>query len=199
MDDYYPHVRNPHVSSSPLRIVLQHQPSSASATTAPMGIKHDGEGDARRRSFRGVRKRSGKWVSEIREPGKASRIWLGTYPAPEMAAVAYDVAAHALRGADAVLNFPEEISARTAPASLSPASIRAAAAEAAAAAAALRQRSPAAETEGQRYMDEEEMFDMPGLLMNMAEGMMMSPPRLSPNAADEAPGMFDDESLWSYP
>ncbi|XP_042470436.1 ethylene-responsive transcription factor ERF026-like isoform X2 [Zingiber officinale] len=197
-DDYYPHVRNPHVSSSPLRIVLQHQPSSASASTAaPMGIKHDGEGDARRRSFRGVRKRSGKWVSEIREPGKASRIWLGTFPAPEMAAVAYDVAAHALRGSDAVLNFPEEIWARPAPASLSPASIRAAAAEAAA--AALRPRSPAAEIGGERYMDEEEMFDMPGLLMDMAEGMMMSPPRLSPNAADDAAEMFDDENLWSYP
>ncbi|KAG6522339.1 hypothetical protein ZIOFF_019478 [Zingiber officinale] len=97
----------------------------------------------------------------------------------------------------AVLNFPEEIWARPAPASLSPASIRAAAAEAAA--AALRPRSPAAEIGGERYMDEEEMFDMPGLLMDMAEGMMMSPPRLSPNAADDAAEMFDDENLWSYP
>ncbi|KAF5479406.1 hypothetical protein F2P56_000227 [Juglans regia] len=83
-------------------------------------------------SYRGVRKRKwGKWVSEIREPGKKTRIWLGSYEAPEMAAAAYDVAALHLRGRGTPLNFPELVDSFPRPASSCPEDVQSAAQEAA--------------------------------------------------------------------
>ncbi|KAL9163405.1 hypothetical protein ABFS82_06G038200 [Erythranthe guttata] len=173
--------------------------------------------------YRGIRYRSGKWVSEIRQPRKTTRVWLGTYPTPEMAAAAYDVAALALKGPETALNFPDLAQSYPIPDSHSAAGIRDAAAQAAAAVAAAPQtggagghgrvvHAPPSENEagssssgapapGHEFVDEEALFYMPKLLEDMAEGMLVSPPRMKSGAAadEESPEYYSrNDGLWSY-
>ncbi|XP_051143438.1 ethylene-responsive transcription factor ERF027-like [Andrographis paniculata] len=154
--------------------------------------------------YRGIRSRSGKWVSEIREPRKTTRIWLGTFPTPEMAAAAYDVAALAVKGRETPINFPGLAASYPLPASHSAGDIRVAAATAAAAMTPSEPPPPAEyETAApSEFVDEEALFDMPNLLVDMAEGMLVSPPRLKPPAAEEEEESTENYSksysLWSY-
>ncbi|KAI3727574.1 hypothetical protein L6452_16190 [Arctium lappa] len=160
-------------------------------------------------TYRGIRSRSGKWVSEIREPRKSKRIWLGTYPTPEMAAAAYDVAALSLKGGDAVLNFPDFVGTYPVPAFPEPGLIRNAAVAAAGmmkcsgnkkgGGGAVESAAGGGDTEvpaENEFVDLEDLFDMPNLLADMAEGMLMSPPR----QPDESPqgDSSDCDNLWSY-
>ncbi|GJN02841.1 hypothetical protein PR202_ga20228 [Eleusine coracana subsp. coracana] len=153
--------------------------------------------------YRGVRKRKwGKWVSEIRQPGTKTRIWLGSFESPEMAAVAHDVAALRLRGRDAQLNFPGSVGWLPRPASTHPADVRAAASEAAdrvrrdPALVALAATSRPVEMAGS---DEEFELDLgsPRLWAEMAEAMLLDPPRWDMGVSDaEAAHCWSHGSLW---
>ncbi|URD83641.1 AP2 ERF domain-containing transcription factor [Musa troglodytarum] len=174
--------------------------------------------------YHGVRERNGgRWVCEVREPRRKGRIWLGTFPTPEMAARAHDVAAIALRGSSAQLNFPDSAWALPRAKSAAPDDVRRAAADAAATippsnslppsstalpaagitppgrdgveagAAAEASEPPPAPV----FVDEEALFNMPGLLEDMARGLLVTPPSMlegfDRDGVDEC---LMDLSLW---
>lgn len=156
-------------------------------------------------------------MSEIREPRSPNRIWLGTFSSPEMAAVAYDVAALALKGKDAELNFPNSASSLPVPASAAPRDIQAAAAIAASAVGAAvdtfvvgggvdRTNTSAImanpdninpRVDDNNFVDEDMLFDMPNILVNMAHGMLLSPPRM--NVDSDYDTEYSGDNLWNYP
>ncbi|KAF9600086.1 hypothetical protein IFM89_002559 [Coptis chinensis] len=128
-----------------------------------------------------------------------------------MAAAAYDVAAFHLKGVDAVLNFPELIPQYPVPKSRSPSDIR----TAATATAAMRVHATSITQSylvqsgsrndfvvgglhGEAFVDEEALFDMPMLLENMAQGMLVSPPRNNLLPSEDYVEILDGGSLWNY-
>ncbi|KAI3808839.1 hypothetical protein L1987_24801 [Smallanthus sonchifolius] len=123
--------------------------------------------------YRGVRRRdSGKWVCEVREPNKKTRVWLGTYPTADMAARAHDVAVLAMRGRSACLNFADSLWRLPVPKSGNVKDIQKAAVKAAEGFRPTECDVVEMEEPGNVfYMDEEAIFGMPGFLASMAEGL----------------------------
>ncbi|KAF4352637.1 hypothetical protein F8388_021806 [Cannabis sativa] len=166
--------------------------------------------------YRGVRQRKGKWVCELRQPHiKNSRLWLGTFSSPDMAARAYDVAALAIKGESASLNFPQDkttyqknidYSTTASSSGMAAAPVAVVVTDPTSTISSNSTREPPSsssvtvaqvqsQTQDQgpglglltnnnsssnvdEYLDEEEVFNMPGLLDSLAEGLILTPPAM---------------------
>jgi hypothetical protein len=180
--------------------------------------------------FRGVRRRgsAGRWVCEVRVPGRRGcRLWLGTFDAAEAAARAHDAAMLAIAGASACLNFADSAWLLAVPASYaSLADVRRAVAEAvedfqrreaAAGDDARSATSPTPSTSGtddDAATDGEEsspatevssfqldVFDNMSwdlYYASMAQGMLMELPSAVPAFGDDGYTNVADVPLWSY-
>lgn len=47
------------------------------------------------------------------------------------------------------------------------------------------------------FVDEDMIFDMPNILVNMAHGMLLSPPRM--NVDSDFDTDYSGDTLWNYP
>ncbi|KAJ0441257.1 putative transcription factor AP2-EREBP family [Helianthus annuus] len=129
--------------------------------------------------YHGIRcsTRTGKWVSEIRVPHKSTHIWLGSYPTPDMVAAAYNAAALALKGSNALLNFPDLVLPNPLPECPTADDICAVAACATAARHPSNKEETGCSPRGE-FTDRDAVFDMPSMLFDMVEGMLLLSPYL---------------------
>ncbi|KAI3668065.1 hypothetical protein L6452_43140 [Arctium lappa] len=117
---------------------------------------------------------SGKWVSEICESRKSKRIWLGMYPTPKMDVAAYDVVALSLRGGDAVLNFREFVGSKPEPGLIrNAAGTMKCSGDQKGGGGVVESAVGGGDMEvptDNEFVDLEDLFDMPNLLVDMAKG-----------------------------